>query len=152
MKAEKTKEQKENFDVYEEPFEETEKSVSHIDVEMARLAKRQAALKALSLQEVPYAQSKLFLGAEFDIVDAFRKTIDGEKVVSFILELKHDVADFKKGSLVSVSKRINSYTETYLDYFESFVEGEKIQPLYGYTFVEEGKAVSGNKPIILRKL
>lgn len=124
------------------------------EAERAEMKRKQraAALKTLANQEIPYVQSKLLIGAQFDIVDAIRKTIDGEKNVSFILVLKKPVADFKAGDKVSASKKLNTFTETYLDYFESFDEGETIEPLTGYTFVEEGQAKAGNKPVILRKL
>lgn len=113
---------------------------------------REQALKAIASSEIPYVQSKKLIGAKFDLVDAFRKTIDGEKNISFVLVLKTAIDGYKVGDKVSVSKKLNAFTEPYVDYFESFDANETPIAMENYTFLEEGAPKAGNQPVILRKL
>ena len=116
--------------------------------------RRQQALKAIRYQEYPRYKSKDLIGKSFDLLDAVRGQIttvdkttgrrETKDVVTFIVNV--DGAEFQ------TTKPLNGFTSTYLDYFESFESGEPIEAMRGYTFVEEGEPVSGNKPVILRKL
>lgn len=136
-------------------FDVTAPELSEKDLTARADAKRrlrEQKMKAIAFMEIPYIQSKKLLGVEFDIVDAVRKTIDGEINVAFILSLKNPVEDFLAGARVSVSKKLNAYTEAYLDYFESFDSDETPEPMEAYTFVEISGGQAGNKPIVLRKL
>lgn len=108
---------------------------------------REQKLKAIQFLSLPRKKSQDLLGVEFDIVDAVRSRINDSINVSFLIKLKDDA------QVYVVSKTLNVFTESYLDYFESFDKDETIEPMSGYTFVElseGGKA--GNKPITLRKL
>ncbi len=109
-----------------------------------RQQKRAQMLKAIRYQEYPRAKSRDLVGKKFDLVDAVRGRIKDDDVVTFIVRLGND--DF------AVSKPINAFTESYLSYFETFDAGETVIPMTGYTFVEEGTEIAGNKPVILRKM
>lgn len=115
---------------------------------------REQRLKAIAFMEIPYTQSRKLIGANFDILDAVRKTINGESNVSFIVRLNADLPGVgKRGDKVSFSKKLNTFTETYISYFELFDADEVAAPMEGYTVVELSEGgQAGNKPVVLRKL
>lgn len=108
-------------------------------------ADRAQKMKAIRFLSMPTKKSTDLIGVPFDIVDAVKTRINDEESISFIINLHSDKQNYK------VNKAKNLFTEAYLDYFETFTEGEKIQPMYNFTFVqlaEGGKA--GNLPIVLQ--
>lgn len=106
---------------------------------------REQKLKAIQFLEIPRKKSSDLVGVEFNIVDAVRGHIKEDLIVTFILLLK-------SGERIATSKPLNVFTESYLDYFESYDASEEIEPMQGYTFTEIEGGTAGNKPIVLRKL
>lgn len=110
-----------------------------------KAALREQKLKAISFNEIERAKSKDLVGKIFDIVDGVRAAIKGEPVATFIIML-----DGKKRA---VSKPLNTYTNSYIEYFELFEKDETVTPLTNYTFVElDSGGEAGNRPVVLRKL
>ena len=115
-----------------------------------RQDERAQKLKAIRFLSMPTMKSKDLCGVSFDIIDAVKQRINDEDSISFVLQL---TSGDKSGQIFKVNKAKNLFTEAYLDYFESFRDGEQIEPMRNYTFVElsdGGKA--GNLPITLRAL
>lgn len=109
-------------------------------------ADRAQKLKAIRFLSMPTKKSTDLVGEKFDIVDAVETRINDDASIAFIINLHSDGLNYK------VNKAKNIFTEAYLDYFESFHEGEKVEPMLGYTFakIEGGKA--GNQPIVLQPI
>lgn len=129
--------QRNAFDIDDEPSERAAE----------RQRQREQKLKAIRFLEIPNMASKKLIGEEFDIIDAVRSRFQDEINVAFIIVMKRD------GEKYSVKKPLNTYTEAYLDYFESFTPEEEVPPMEGYTFVELSEGgQAGQKPVVLRKV
>lgn len=107
-------------------------------------ANRAQKMKAIRFLSMPTKKSTDLIGATFDVMDAVETTINNEASIAFIVKLHDGSGTFK------VSKAKNIFTEAYLSYFQTFVEGEAIEPMYNFTFVKLEGGKAGNQPISLQ--